>query len=357
MGKDLDFVRKILVLRYRSIGDILLANPALAGLRHRFGQAEIGIVVDDVFEEILHGNPNVDTVITHTRNPKGAKWKEDLNTIRKVRAGRFDMVVDLQSGPRGAWTALFSGAGLRVGHAYQIRNRICYNIIGEKPAPEDHTWKVQFKTIRPLGVEWPEKPEFHLSFPEESSVSVRARLDKAGLMFDRPLALLHPGARIQEKRWPASKMGRLAKWLVDEKNFAVVLAGSAVDESEIKTIRRASGYALPYFTNLSLGELAALIKMSALIVCNDSGPMHMAGVLDTPVVALFGPSDPILWEPVGERKIILTCSPPMECMPCYQKGCPYKGDHCMTRIEVDEVKRAIGRLLAPGEKRGQRTLL
>lgn len=347
MKTDLNSVRRILVLRYRSIGDILLSNPALAALRRRFPKAAISYVVDDVFEELLYKNPNVDEVITHPRLPSGpARRRADLRMIKTIREGRFDMAVDLQSGPRGAWTAFFSGARVRVGHPFRLRNRLLYNVYGEKPTPMDHTWRVQFKTVRPLGIDWPDRPSFHLEFSENAAKSMRKRLEREGLMFDRPLVLLHPGARVRYKRWPAAKMGGLARWLVDERGAAVVLAGSNADGDEIKTIRRASGYALPYFTDLSLAELSALIKSAALLVCNDSGPMHMAGVLDTPVAALFGPSDPVVWEPVGARKAVLTCHPPMECMPCDQKGCPHEGRHCMARIEISDVKRAIDKLRA-----------
>ena len=110
MGLNFDSVRKILVLRYRSIGDILLANPALTALRRRFPKTRISLVVDDVFTELLYNNPNVDHVIAHTRKPGGAKWKADLEMIRRLREEKFDMCVDLQSGPRGAWASLFSVA-------------------------------------------------------------------------------------------------------------------------------------------------------------------------------------------------------------------------------------------------------
>lgn len=353
----MDSVSKILVLRYRSIGDILLANPALAALRRRFAGARISLVVDDIFKELLFENPNVDEVIAHPRRSDAPKWKVDLEMIRRFREEGFDMAVDLQSGPRGAWASLLSGAGIRVGHPYRLRNRLCYNIHGEKPLPEDHTWEVQFKTVRPLGIDWPEEPEFHLAFPSEKAASMKKKLEEAGLLFDRPLALLHPGARVGFKRWPAARMGQIGRWLVDERNAAVVLCGTEADADEIKAIRRASGYALPFFTGLSLGELAALIRMSSLVVCNDSGPMHMAGVLNTPTVALFGPSDPAVWEPVGSRKITLSCHPPMECMPCDQKGCPHEGHHCMTRIEPDEVKRAVDKLKALEGEPEQQNLL
>lgn len=336
-------IRKILVLRYRSIGDILLANPALHGLRKTFPNAKIDIIVDDLFEEILRENPNVDRVIINPRKPAGPKWKADLEMLKKLRAEGYDVAVDLHSGPRSAAFAFLSGAKWRAGHAFRLRNRLSYNVPVTTATADEHTWKVQFRVVAELGVNWPTMPEYFLSVSDEMEKSVNERLEKSGFSFDHPLVLLHPGARVMVKRWPAERMGELARWLVDEKGSAVFLAGSPADEEEIRKIRKASGYALPYFTDLNIGELVALINRSAMIVCNDSGPMHIAGVLNIPTVALFGPSDPHVWAPVGEKKAVLACAP-MECMPCDQKHCPYEGNHCMTRISVDEVKREVGKM-------------
>ncbi|MDH5511115.1 MAG: lipopolysaccharide heptosyltransferase II [Nitrospinota bacterium] len=343
MNFDPASIRKILVLRLRSIGDILLSNPSLAALKRTFPRAVIHFVVDDVFEDLLYNNKNVDMVITNPRDKSSRGLMTDIAFIRRLRQENYDLAVDLQAGPRGAFAALLSGARHRIGHHFQFRNWLCYNMKAETPYPDDHSWRVQFKVVTPLGAQWPEEPEYFLDFPESATQSITNKLEKEGLMFDRPLVLLHPGARTPVKRWPAESMGALARWLVDEMEMAVILAGSASDDEEIKTIRRASGYALPAYTDLTLWQLAALIKMSAMIVCNDSGPMHMAGVLDTPVVAIFGPSDPVLWGPVGQRKSVVTCEP-MECQPCDQNNCIYEGDHCTSRIELPEVQRAVERL-------------
>lgn len=343
MEIDPNSIKKILVLRYRSIGDILLSNPALHGLRKKFQKARIDVIVDDLFADVLRGNKNVNRLILNPRKPSGSKLKADFEMIQSLRAEKYDIAVDLHGGPRSSMFTLLSGAKWRVGHAFRLRNRLSYNIPVTNATTDEHTWRVQFKTVAALGVKWPDKPSYHITVSEDMAQSVVKRLEAAGLMFDRPLALFHPGARVMVKRWPAERMGELARWLVDEKGVAVVLAGSPADEEEIKKIRTASGYALPFFTDLKIGELVALIARSHLVVCNDSGPMHIAGVLNTPTLALFGPSDPNVWAPVGERKVILTCAP-MECMPCDQKRCPYEGNHCMTRIGVEDAKRAVNGL-------------
>ncbi len=347
MKYDPEAIQKILVLRYRSIGDILLSNPTLKALRDKFPDAEIHFLADDLFEDLMRNNPNIDKVIAHQRNADnnglGAKWAD----IKLLRDQEYDLAVDLQTGPRGAYTTWLCGAKIRMGHPYRFRNRLCYNIYGDPPQPDDHTWQVQFRTILPLEVECPEKPEFLLDVPDSEMKSIRKLLENEGLQFDRPVVLIHPGARVQIKRWPAEQMGQLARWLVDKKNKAVILAGNDADEDEIMEIRKASGYALPYFTQLDLNQLAALIKTSNMLICNDSGPMHMAGVLNVPTVALFGPSDPTVWAPMGKKKEIVTCDP-MECMPCDQKGCHIEGAHCMTRIELNDVKRAVDKLEKAG---------
>ncbi len=336
-------IRKILVLRYRSIGDILLANPSLKGLRETFPEAKIHMIVDDVFEELLRGNPNVDQVILNPRKPAGSKLRRDFEMLKKIRAEKYDIVVDLHGGPRSSLFTFLSGAKWRVGHAFRLRNRLSYNIPVTTASGDDHTWKVQFKVVAELGVKWPDKPEFFLEVRDEAVKSLSARIRSSGFSSDRALVLLHPGARVMVKRWPAVRMGELARWLVDEKGGAVFMAGSPDDELEIKHTRMVAGYALPFFIDLTLGELIALVHRSSMVICNDSGPMHIASVLNKPTIALFGPSDPRIWGPLCPRKIVLTCAP-MECMPCDQKHCPYEGNHCMTRITSDQVKRAVNRI-------------
>jgi len=343
MRFNTDSINKILVIRYRSIGDILLCNPTLAGLRRRFPRAKIHLLIDDIFKEILYDNPNVDRLVLNRRNKTDSGLKSDLETIKAIRKEKYDLVVDLQTGPRGAITTALSGAKIRAGHPYRLRNRLCYNMYAQEASPDDHSWRIQFRTIRPFGADWPKIPELFLGIPDNAMESARDRMNKSGLMFDRPIVLLHPGARVHVKKWPAVKLGLLARWLVDEKLCAVILAGSQNDSDEIKAIRKAAGYALPFFTDLRLSELAALIKISDMIVCNDSGPMHMAGALNIPTVALFGPSDPLLWAPLGNPSITISCAP-MECMPCDQNNCIREGDHCMTHIEIEEVKLAVNRL-------------
>ncbi|MBI4828203.1 MAG: lipopolysaccharide heptosyltransferase II [Nitrospinae bacterium] len=341
MTQDL---RKLLVIRYRSIGDILLSNPTLAALRVRYPRAQIHFLIDDRFEELLYANPNVDKLILWRRSGK-ATLREEWEFISRLRAERYDAAIDLQGGPRGAITTLLSGAPIRCGQPYRLRNKLCYNRYAPSGAPDEHSWRVQFHAAEPLGVTPPDKPELFLKFSGEQGASARKKLEDAGLIFDRPLVILHPGARVREKRWPAENMGRLARWLADERRLAVILAGSAADAEEIKTIRRASGYALPFFTDLGLGELAAMISTCDLLVANDSGPMHMAGALGTPCVALFGPSDPSLWAPLGNKCAVVTPDP-MECMPCDQKGCARGDDYCMARIPLEDVQQAVDRLRA-----------
>ncbi len=343
MKIDSGSVDKILVIRLRSIGDIILANPTLNALREKFPRATIDFLVDDIFEDVLRGNPNIDNVISNLKNFDGMKIGRDFALIRSIRERGYDMVVDLQGGPRGALLTLLSGARIRVGHPFRLRNRLAYNVYGAHPEITDHSWKVQFLTITGLGIDVPGNPVFFLDVSDKKKEPVKKRLEKAGFSFDRPLFLLHPGARIKEKKLPPEKMGIIARFLVDEKNCAVILAGNESDSKDIERIRKASGYALPYFTDLDLGELIALVDLADCLICNDSGPMHIAGALDIPTVAMFGPSDPQLWAPIGGRKITLTPTP-MECMPCDQKNCPYLNDFCMTRLSVNEVKRAINRL-------------
>lgn len=346
MDFDHDTVDKTLIVRLGAIGDIILSNPALAAVRTRFPKTSIHLLIDHNFSEIARDNPNIDDILLFPAKNEPKRHKKLFQFIKNVRSDKYDLVIDLDGTPRSAWLTFFTGGKIRLGPGTDWRSNFAYTLHSPSPEPVEHNQKTQRSILNPLGVDLSAQPVFFLSVDQESVAAIKERLTSFGMSFDRPTALLLPGAQDREKKWPAEKMGILARWLVDEKDMAVVIAGAESCKDEIDRIRKTSGYALPALTEFTLAELIALIDIADLVVCNHSGPMHIAGVLNRPTIALFGPTDPLVWAPVGKRKIILTPTP-MECMPCsHDKECPYKGDYCTSRIEVGEVKRAVNRLAA-----------
>jgi len=337
------------VLRYRSIGDIILSNPTLDALRLTFPDARIDLVVDDVFKDICHGFSNINSLILHKRKREEAgKLKmifEEIKFIWNIYRTKYDLVVDLHCGPRSAILTFLSMAPYRIGNKLRLRNKVCYNIFPDGGAVSPHSVDVMLATIAPLNPILPEKKKLNLSYGDKDRTYIKYFLSRFGIGDGERFVLIHPGARVDFKRLPASKMGEIIKWIADEYGTKVVLAGSNADVSTISDIAQEAGKSCLVATNLTIGQLSALIDLSLLFIGNDSGPMHMAAALKVPIIAFFGASDPKIWTPWKARGRIVTCTR-MECMPCDQKGCKYVPNHCMEKIKMPDIKKAVKEMMA-----------
>lgn len=338
-------IKKILVLRYRSIGDIILSFPTIEALKETYPKARIDMLIDDRLADICYAHPHVNYVLLHkTVRGNSGSWShfmQSLKFIYKIRKQKYDMVVDLHSGHRSSILTLLSGARRRVGSLMRKRHKLFYNIYAEPGVNRKmHTVNVMLKAISPLRPKRLAKKSLFLHYREEDGLYVKKFLEKYDVTEKDTVVMVHPGARLDIKRLPAQGMGKIVNWMTTELGVKVIYAGKDSDLPAIADIVSYSGKPGLMATNLTLGRLAALIKSCNLFIGNDSGPMHMAAALDVPIVAFFGPSDPAVWSPWGARGKIVRCTP-MECMPCDQKGCPHVGNHCMTRINERDIKRAI----------------
>lgn len=348
-------IKKILVLRYRSIGDILLSGPTLEALRLTFPDARIDMVVDDVFEDVCFEHPYINYVLLHKRDASGmGRWQKlayEAKFISKIRKQNYDLVIDLHSGPRSSLLAFLSGARHRLGHRLRWRHRLFYNIPIPPGKPNIHTVDVLLGAISPLQPVMPEEKTLRLNYSKEDGAFVKRFLEKHGVSEKDTLVMVHPGARVDIKRFPAEKMGKLVQWMTDELGVKVIYAGNNADIAEIAGIVSYSSRRGLIATGLKLGHLAALIRSCDLFVGNDSGPMHMAAALGVPIAAFFGPSDPAIWGPVSAQARVLRNAPLMDCQPCDQKNCAFVGRHCTTKIKLTDAKRAVANLLTHGATR------
>ena len=161
-----------------------------------------------------------------SKNGNHKTHRDKYKFIKALRAAEYDLAIDLDGGALTAWLSFLSKAPRRIGRPGGLRSKICYNLYGEKSEPGDHNWKEQFFAISGIEPDLPENPKFSISVSEEDSVAVKEKLNSFGMTFDRKTVLLLPGARVREQKWPIEKTGILARWLVDEKEVAVVLAGA-----------------------------------------------------------------------------------------------------------------------------------
>lgn len=339
-------MKNILVIKLRYIGDVLLATPVLHALRKRFPGARLTMAVNEGTEDVLKWNPDLDEVLVVDRGGLA----QQISFLREVRRRRFDCVIDLTDGDRSAMLSWLSGAPVRIGFNEEHRWRgLLYTSVAQPGSDVIHRMERDLEAVRILGIE-PKASPLVLRTSHQDDDEAARLLREAGQDADSPspLVMLHPGARYWFKTWPAERFATLADRLTDAYGCRVLVGGDAGDREVAAAIcARARSAPAVLAGRTTLLQFAAVLKRCALFVGNDNGPMHMAAALGTPVVALFGPSNPSVWGPRGGKVEVL--SKGLDCRPCFHPTCKRGEDNCMRQISVDEVFAAAEQLLVRKE--------
>jgi heptosyltransferase-3 len=329
--------RNILAIKLRYLGDVLLATPTLHALKAAYPAAQLSVLVNRGTEQMLHGNPHVDEIIPLDRG----SIIEQCGFAWQIRRKRFDTVVDLTDGDRAAFLAWISGAAVRIGfNADQRWIGMCYTTV-VKAEPEAHRIERDLAALTPLGIGIRGRvPQLWLTLEDETRVE--RLISEIGIPRDRPWIVIQPGARYWFKAWPSERFAELADRLSDRFGYQVLLGGSPQEVPLTETVvKQAKSRLLNIAGRSDIRTLAALLKRSALFVGNDTGAMHIAAAVGTPVVGLFGPSNPREWGPRGKLAEVIYKG--LDCRMCFHPTCRRGEENCMKLITVDEVMAAAVR--------------
>lgn len=338
---DLSKVKKVLVVKLRHLGDVLLTAPVFTHLKKAMPGALVDACIYEEARPMLEGHPDIHALIGYDR-----AWKKkgffhhfckEFSFFRKIRRSRYDLVVNLTEGDRGILIAMLSGSNIRVGFAPKGRwqKKQITHVVKHCPGLR-HTVERNLDALRRIGI-FPDLQTRELFFEVGSSVAASMR-EKVG---DRPFILIHPTSRWRFKCWSTSHMRSLIERLLDAGKRVILTAGpDPVEMSMIADI--AKGLNVEVFAGkTTLKELGALIVLSEMLVCVDSVPLHMASALKHPVVALFGPTSDITWGPWRNPRARVV-SQNLACRPCYMDGCGgSKYSDCLQTLPVENVMRAI----------------
>lgn len=337
---DFENVKKILVVKLRHLGDLLLTGPVFNALQMEFPGAQIDAYIYEEAAPILEGHPGVDRLLTYDREWKKlsliSRLRKEWTLLQKIRKSRYDLVINLTEGDRGCLAALASGAEIRVGFlpkAKWLRGSLTH-VVKNCPSLR-HTVERNLDVLRRIGI-FPSLEERELFF----QVPLSARdsiLNKVGRS---PFILIHPTSRWRFKCWPVKKVRALIELFLARGQRIVLSCGPERFEREmIEEIARD----LPVLNvggEISLKELGALIEASELLVCVDSVPFHMANALKKSVVALFGPTSEVTWGPWRNPRAQVLAQK-ISCRPCYQDGCGgSKVSDCLENLSVEFVFKA-----------------
>jgi heptosyltransferase-3 len=349
----LDQIHRVLVIKLRNLGDVLLASPVVSALKSQVPHIEVDALVYADTADMLRDHPDLAGLHVVDRGWKRLgvleRLKREAQLIVRLRQRRYDLIVHLTEHVRGIWLARllrprFSVAPDLRSHRY-YRNSFThrYPIIGGN---RRHTVEINLDALRRLGI-YPGKTQRRLVLAFDSSAdTVAAQALSRFQLADRSFVLIHPGSRWLFKCWPPDRVAALCDALVaGGMPVALVCGPDAVEKQLLSEVTNRLKTALPTFPGtLSLKELAALIARARLYVGMDSAPMHIAAAMGTPTVALFGPSGDIEWGPWQVPHRIVTSSHP--CRPCGRDGCGGgKRSECMEEIAPAEVLDAVRSLL------------
>lgn len=337
-----------------SIGDVVHALPALSTLRKYYPDAYIAWVVEEKSSDILVNNPYLNQVILFERKKiiclfKSGHWINGWKELRKLKkqltSPRFDISIDLQGLARSALIVFFAKAKHRIG-CYAMRE--FSNFFSSPPKtgnPNAHAVDRSLQVIQLLDKTIHPIIEFPIGFSEIENQFTVEFLNSYRLVDTDIVIGINLGASHPLKLWQQNKFAELIDQLQINYQYQVILFGAKTDIafadnicSLIKTqVINAVG-------KTNLRHLARLAKHCTVFVSGDTGPLHIAAAVGTPVVALFGPDDPNKTGPYTDKKIVIWKQE--ECSPCSNiKKCDYNGS-CMQKITVEDVITAINSLIA-----------
>lgn len=327
---------RVLIIKPSSLGDVIHALPVAAALKAADPSVMVDWVVSGGYAGLLSGNPDIDRVILFDRGMfKGPGGLSRLSSfVKELRRERYDIVLDLQGLLRSGLMAFATRSGLRAGFANAREGApLFYNRRVPVPDLDVHAVDRYMSALDAVGVAHGE-PVFRLPANASDEGATDAILSDAGIGNRARFVAMAPSARWDTKRWPAAMFAELAGRLFADEGIRSVFVGTASDAELMKGIDAGPDNGIyQAFGRTTVSALGTLFARAALVVTNDSGPMHIAAAAGVPTLAIFGPTDPKRTGPYGKTSRTLT--PADECAPCFSRNCD--NVRCLAGISVDRV--------------------
>ena len=340
---DWSAVRKVLLVRLRSIGDTVLATPSLFALKRFLPNAKVDILVEDWVAPLLNDHPHVDNVIVLERGG----FMTRARVARELRAANYDVVYNLHGGTTATFLTRATGARHRVGFkSYQYAQLHNH----QAPSPlllwgqqKTHSVEQQLALLGWTGVPVTDRPRTQLGISNDSRQIVQKLLTESGLS-DEKIVLIHPAAAFATKQWATEHFARVAEFLSD-RGFAPVAIAAPNEKALLEKLCSEAAVKITTL-DLALPEVTALAAHSQLFVGNDSGIAHIAAAVGTPAIVIFGSSNLSHWRPWNSAPAEVVFEE-MPCQPCHGYFCEkFDQPECILRVPVTRVIAAIDRLLS-----------
>ena len=348
---------KILIVKLSAIGDVIHTLPVLNAIRAHYPAAHITWLVEAAAADLVAGHRALDRVIVSGRK----RWLAQLKTghrrqaIAEIRAfwrdlrdTHYDIIIDFQSLLKSGVLVWLARGRRKIGFDKGMQHQEhSYLFLNQRVPPVDmevHALTRGLMLLNAIGIPT-SNVVYDIPVSEADHAAVEALLAGQHLSGNRPLVAINPVALWETKLWSNDRFAELADRLVLEWDVDVVYTGGPGDRGvidEILSMMKAPAANLAGWTTLKM--LAALYQRSALLVTTDTGPMHLAAAIGTPVVALFGPTAPWRTGPFGDGHQVVRTAP--ACSPCFKRQCDEHRCRCMSDISVQMVYNCVGQTLA-----------
>ena len=334
---DDQFDDDMLFIRLRLLGDIVFTIPAIGLFKRSFPRTRLHYVVEERFAEIAGIIPGIDHVISV---PARRGWRDILAFRKKIKSLGIHTVIDFHSGPGSAVLTLASGAARRIGYRTPNRNW-AYNCLVSRRSASYPTHSVynQARLLEKIGMTidcLPPYPSIAMS-----SFPVTPRL--AAVRDIHPRVVVHLGAGNRFRDWGMDHFRALIQRL-SKRGVSVVLIGGNPDEKARAALLREIPLTCDFSGALSAKELLSLIDGADAYIGADSGPLHLASLTATPLVALYGPNLAQISGPWRQERVEII-QLEMDCRPCSQRQCKYDTIRCMQNISVEKVHEAVSKFI------------
>jgi heptosyltransferase-2 len=340
MGDFIQGIERILILRTDGIGDVLNSTPAISALREAYRDARISVLARHPGVEALLLNPHIDELLTYDATAR-------LRSVKKLRAGCYDMAIVLHNSSWCNLMAYLSGAQYRVGRRSERKRfsfTLTHGVISRDPKGTKHEIDRNMDVVSLVGAkDGTQELIFRLSVEERAWA--KDFLHREDIY--TPLVGIHPGGSSFDKLWPAENFAYTANELAKRLEAKIMLFGGPGEEALLHDVQRymvnqRNTPEVTSVTGLPLRQFAALLEKCSIFLCNDSGPMHIAAALKVPTVAIFGPTDHVRWGPRSEKAVIVRKD--VDCWPCSAHKCR-RGFECIKTLPVDWVLKAADSML------------
>ncbi|MBW2341103.1 MAG: glycosyltransferase family 9 protein [Deltaproteobacteria bacterium] len=333
-------IQRILFIRIDRIGDLVLSIPALKALKVAFPHSQLVVLASPSNQSLLLHDRYVDKVFVYDQNKRLA---DKMRIMKQIRAHCFDLAIDPYPDyeVKTALIALLSGSKWRIGYSSYGR-RVFFNLNGPKLEKDKHLVDLTLDILKPLGVRSNhKKPEIFLTVDEKKWARDWLKEKGAGM---KPIIGIHPGGYYETQRWLPERFAEVANHLKKNGSLDILIFGGPREKGLVDQITSMVNGAVMTYVGGNLRRFMALVDSCCMLICNNSGPLHVAVALDIPTISIMGPTNKDRWMPIGDIHKVLRIDH-LPCIGCNLGYCKIETHDCMNLITSSMVIEGVKNIL------------